>query len=109
MINQSAGRELQNRLMSADVKAVMSKVDMLSSYTTNEQLELAIAEIEGLINTYTSRGIMDITQVDEVELSMQYILDNHPAREHMTSTEFEELMSESSAPTHSIQDIEASF
>jgi MoxR-like ATPase len=109
MINQSAGSELQNRLMSAEVKAVMSKVDMLSSYTTNEQLELAIAEIEGLINTYTSRGIMDITQVDEVELSMQYILDNHPAREHMTSTEFEELMSESSAPTHSIQDIEASF
>ena len=109
MINQSAGSELQNKLMSPEVKAVMSKVEMLNSYTTNEQLELAIAEIEGLINTYTSRGIMDTLQVDELELSMQYILDNHPAREHATSSEFEELMAESSAPTHAIQDIEASF
>ena len=109
MINQSAGSELQNKLMSPEVKAVMSKVEMLSSYTTNEQLELAIAEIEGLINTYTSRGIMDSLQVDELELSMQYILDSHPAREHATSSEFEELMAESSVPTHVIQDIEASF
>jgi hypothetical protein len=40
---------------------------------------------------------------------MQYILDAHPAREHATSSEFEELMAESSAPAHAIQDIEASF
>jgi hypothetical protein len=80
MINQTAGSELQNKLMSPEIKAVMSKVEMLQSYTTNEQLELAIAEIESLINTYTSRGIMDVSQVEEIELSMQYVLANHPAR-----------------------------
>lgn len=80
MIGQTAGSELQNKLMSPEVKAVMSKVEMLHSYHSNEQLELAIAEIESLINTYTTRGIMDESQVHELEISMGYILSNHPSR-----------------------------
>jgi MoxR-like ATPase len=94
MISQNAGSELQNKLMSPEVKAVMSKVEMLHSHSSNEQLELAIAEIESLINTYTSRGIMDEGQVDEIELSMQYILQNHPARETQLTEDFEAMMSE---------------
>lgn len=98
MIDQTAGSELQNKLMSPEVKAVMSKVEMLHSYQTNEQLELAIAEIEGLINTYAGRGIMDAGQVGEIELSMQYILQNHPARvDEVNSNELEALMSEAEA------------
>jgi hypothetical protein len=95
MIGQSAGSELQNKLMSPEVKAVMSKVEMLHSYTTNEQLELAIADVESLINTYVSRGIMDETQVEEIELSMQYILSSHPARkDYQSAEEFDTLMEE---------------
>lgn len=87
MISQTAGSELQNKLMSPEVKAVMSKVEMLHSYNNNEQLELAVAEIESLINTYTSRNMMDEGQVEEIELSMQYILSNHPARRDDVSVE----------------------
>lgn len=95
MIGQSAGSELQNKLMSPEVKAVMSKVEMLHSFTTNEQLELATAEIEALINTYTSRGIMDEGQVDEIEISMNYIMQNHPARkDYQSSEEFDSVMQE---------------
>ena len=95
MIDQTAGSELQNKLMSPEVKAVMSKVEMLHSYQTNEQLELAIAEIEGLVNTYATRGIMDSGQINEIEISMQYILQNHPARvDNVDTNELEELMSE---------------
>lgn len=92
MIGQTAGSELQNRLMSPEVKAVMSKVEMLHSYQTNEQLELAIAEIEGLVNAYATRGIMDSGQINEIEISMQYILQNHPARVETTSDSNLELM-----------------
>jgi MoxR-like ATPase len=93
MISQTAGSELQNKLMSPEVKAVMSKVEMLHSYNSNEQLELAVAEIESLINTYTSRGIMDVSQVEEIELSMQYLLANHPARkDYQSSEEFDNMM-----------------
>lgn len=102
MIDQTAGSELQNKLMSPEVKAVMSKVEMLHSYQTNEQLELAIAEIEGLINTYASRGIMDSGQVGEIELSMQYILQNHPARvDEGDSNELEAMMSETESDSSS--------
>lgn len=95
MISQNAGSELQNKLMSNEVKAVMSKVEMLHSYTSNEQLELAVAEIESLINTYTSRNMMDQGQVEEIELSMQYILSSHPARkDEVNSDEFDAMMAE---------------
>ena len=111
MIDQTAGSELQNKLMSPEVKAVMSKVEMLHSYQTNAQLELAIAEIEGLINTYASRGIMDVGQVGEIEVSMQYILQNHPARvDNVDNDDLEEVMAEveSEGPTISYQATEVS-
>ena len=104
MIDQTAGSELQNKLMSPEVKAVMSKVEMLHSYQTNAQLELAIAEIEGLINTYAGRGIMDVGQVGEIEVSMQYILQNHPARvDNVDNNDLEEMMAEVEGPTISYQ------
>lgn len=104
MIDQTAGSELQNKLMSPEVKAVMSKVEMLHSYQTNAQLELAIAEIEGLVNTYAGRGIMDAGQVGEIEVSMQYILQNHPARvDNVDSNQLEEMMAEVEGPTISYQ------
>ena len=104
MIDQTAGSELQNKLMSPEVKAVMSKVEMLHSYQTNAQLELAIAEIEGLVNTYAGRGIMDAGQVGEIEVSMQYILQNHPARvDNVDNDQLEEMMAEVEGPTISYQ------
>jgi ribosomal protein S20 len=93
MIGQTAGSELQNKLMSPEIKAVMSKVEMLHSHSNNEALELAVAEIESLINAYTSRGVMDQGQVEEIEMSMHYILQNHPARaEYQTSEEFDNMI-----------------
>jgi MoxR-like ATPase len=95
MISQSAGSELQNKLMSPEVKAIMSKVEMLNSYTTNEQLELAIAEIEAGINAYTTRGIMDETQVTEIETTIDLILSTHPARkDYQSSEDFDNMMGE---------------
>jgi MoxR-like ATPase len=93
MINQSAASDLQNKLMSAEVKAVMSKVEMLQSRNTNEELELAVAEIESLVNTYASRGVMDETQVEEIESSMAYIIENHPARKNkVISEDFDQIL-----------------
>ena len=96
MINQSAGSELSSKLMNAEMKAVMSKVEMLHSYTISEQLELAIAEIESLINAYATRGAIDESQVGEIEMSMSYILQSHPAYKANASTaEFDDMIGES--------------
>lgn len=87
MIDQNAASNLQNKLMSSEVKAIMSKVEMLHSHSSNEQLELAVAEIESLINAYTTRGVLDEGQVEEIEISMNYIIQSHPARKDYQSSE----------------------
>jgi len=98
MIDQAAGSDLQNKLMSPELKAVMSKVELLQSYTTNEQLELAIAEIEALINSYTTRGNIDKDQVEEIEITMQYVLDNHPARKaYNPKDNFEDVLNQTAS------------
>lgn len=103
MISQTAGSELQNKLMSPEIKAVMSKVEMLHSHSNNEALELAVAEIESLINAYTTRGVMDQGQVEEIELSMQYILSNHPARaDYQSSEEFDQMLEEAAPMTDTL-------
>jgi MoxR-like ATPase len=95
MIGQSAGSELQNKLLSPEVKAIMSKVEMLHSQSNNEALELAVAEIESLINAYATRGTLDQGQVEEIEMSMGYILENHPARKTAKlSSEFDTVLNE---------------
>ena len=98
MISQSAGSELQNKLMSPEIKAVMSKVEMLHSHSNNEALELAVAEIESLINTYATRGVIDTGQVEEIESTMQFILSNHPARvDYQSSEEFDSMIEDVNA------------
>lgn len=95
MISQNAGSELQNKLMSPEIKAIMSKVEMLHSHSNNEALEMAIAEIESLINTYATRGVLDKGQVEEIESTMQVIIENHPARvDYQTSEEFDNMVEE---------------
>jgi len=99
MISQAAASELDSKLVSPEVKAVMSKIEMLHSQSTGEGLELAVAEIESLINAYTSRGIMDESQVEDMEGTISVILSNHPARaSYNVSDEFKEEVASSSLP-----------
>lgn len=93
MISQSAASELNNKLISPEIKAVMSKVEMLHSHSNNEALELAVAEIESLINAYATRGVIDTGQVEEIEQTIQVILESHPARaNYQTSEEFDTMI-----------------
>lgn len=80
MVDQGAASSLQNKLVSPQVKTVMSKIELLHSYNTNEELEIAISEIDGIMNTFTSNGEIDEVQAQEIEASLRYVLDNHPAR-----------------------------
>lgn len=95
MIGASQGSELKSKLISPEMKNVMSKVEMLHSYNTNEQLELAVADIESLINTYATRGTLNEDQVGEIENTLSYALSIHPARKDYASVdEFETLANE---------------
>jgi hypothetical protein len=46
---------------------------------------------------------MDVSQVEEIELSMQYILANHPARkDYVSAEEFDNMMEANTVPSDSV-------
>lgn len=81
MIDNQAASELQNKLMSPEVKALMSKVDMLWSMNDSATIDQALSEIEGLMTGYAASGKVDSAQVGEIETAIQYVLENHPVKQ----------------------------
>lgn len=80
MINKSASSELQAKLMSNEVKTIMNKIDMLQSYNDTASIDAAMEEIEALLTGYAATGKIDPSQVQEIELAINYVLENHPVR-----------------------------
>ena len=60
MINNSAASDLQSKLYSNEIKNIMTKMESLQSYNTEETLNQALVEIEGLISGYASTGKIKI-------------------------------------------------
>lgn len=81
MIDNTAASELQNKLMNPEIKALMTKVDMLWSINDTDGIDLAMTEIEGLLTGYASQGKIDESQVEEIETAIQYVLSNHPVKQ----------------------------
>lgn len=92
MINNSAGSELQNKLYSPEVKALMSKIEQLNTINTEEEMDKRLVEIEGLIAGYASQGRLDESQVNELEASVSYIIDNSPVKKR--SQDIEDILAE---------------
>lgn len=78
MIDKTAGSQLGEKLTSTEMKVLLSKIEMLSSHNQKESLELAIADIEAIASTYAAKGSLDEDQLAEIELTLQYALNNHP-------------------------------
>ena len=96
MIGKSAASEVGNRLISPEMKSVLSKIDMMKSYHDTEGVSNAISELEIMITTYAAKGKLDEEQVQELEGVIQYTLDNHPAKTKAVEIEsiLEEALSE---------------
>ncbi len=92
MINNSAGSELQNKLYSPEVKALMSKIEQLNTINTAEEMDRRLVEIEGLIAGYASQGRLDESQVAELEASVHYIIDASPIKQR--GQDIEDIFSE---------------
>lgn len=73
MLTQAAASSLQQLLVSPELKIIMSKVELLRSYS-GDSLKNAIDEIEIMIKTYAINGKLNEEDVAEIESSMKYIL-----------------------------------
>jgi MoxR-like ATPase len=95
MINQAAGSALQDRLLSAEKKIILGKIDLLNSYKTNDELEKALAEIETLINGFVQKGTFEASDVTEVDGLIRDALSKHPARkDYVANDDFEDQMAQ---------------
>lgn len=87
MIGKSAASEVGNKLISPEMKSILSKIDMMKSYHDTEGVDTAIQELEIMITTFAAKGKLDEGQVQELEGVIQYTLDNHPAKQKASEIE----------------------
>lgn len=95
MISKNAGIEVGNKLISPEMKNILSKIDMMKTYHDTDGLDAAVAELEIMIGTYTSNGKLDQEQVADIESTLQYTLDTHPAK--AKAAEIESILEEALA------------
>lgn len=92
MVDSTAGSTLQSKLFSPAQKAVLGKIDMLKTMKTNDELEMALAEIETLIDGFTGSGKMDASEVADIEVMIADEIRNHPARKDLKPDEAFDVM-----------------
>lgn len=94
MIGKSAGTKLGEKLTSTEMKVIFNKIEFLKSYNEKRQLDLAVAEIEMMVQGYASKNLLDQEQIDELQTTLQYMLNSHPANNQDETDEavLEELM-----------------
>ena len=87
MLDTSSANTLQSSLYSPELKNVLTKIETLVSYNTEEQFKQAIVEIEGLIAGYASKGIINAEDVTEIETTLNYAIDNHSLKNSLNADE----------------------
>lgn len=94
MIGKTASNNLAQKLTSTEMKVIMNKIEFLKSHNDKRALDLAVAEIEMLIQGYATKDLLDEEQISEIETTLQYMLEQHPANNQGADIEdiLEELM-----------------
>lgn len=95
MAGSTAGDELANSLISRHLKSLLKEVENLYHLSDAAELDLAIAKIEGMASGFAAQGNLDEEQMDEVENTLNYVLENHPVKKR--SSEIETLLEDAMA------------
>ncbi len=78
MVNKNASNMLAQKLTSTEMKVVMNKIEFLKSHADKRALDLAVAEIEMLVQGYATKNLLDDEQIHEIETTLHYMINNHP-------------------------------
>jgi hypothetical protein len=78
MINNTSASDLQNKLYSTEIKHILNKIETLQSYNSQDALQQALVEIENLTSSYAANGTINQEDVNEIETTLSYVLEQHP-------------------------------
>jgi MoxR-like ATPase len=78
MISNNAASDLQSKLYSNEVKHILNRIETLQSYNSQDALQQALVEIENLTSSYAANGTINQEDVEEIETTLSYVLEQHP-------------------------------
>jgi hypothetical protein len=76
MINNNTASQLQDQLLSPTMKQLTAKVDMLWSANTSDKMEKLLDEIQNMVQQHAAMGTLSQTEMEEINTSVNYIMDN---------------------------------
>jgi hypothetical protein len=76
MVSTKAASDLQDKLLSPQMKVLTGKVEMLYTAKTADAQKTLIDDINATIKNYASTGQVGQSDIDELETSINYIIDN---------------------------------
>ena len=87
MVSQEAAGKLMNNLMSREMKTLLKEIEGLYSIKEPAEIDLAIARIEGMANSYVSKKKLTPEEVNELEAELNKVLSNHDVKKRESDIE----------------------
>ncbi len=78
LVDKSTAEKLSKELLSAEKRAVMDKVDMISGMSNENQIEKAMEEIEKMVGNFAAQGKFSQSDLSELKQLVEAAMVNHP-------------------------------
>lgn len=91
LVDKGTAEKLSKELLSPEKRAILDKVDMITSMSNEQQIERAMEEIEKMVGNYASQGKFSQGDLNEIKQLVEAAMANHPYYKIEVETdEFEE-------------------
>lgn len=87
MISQEAAGMVMNALMSKEIKMILKEIESLNSIKEPAEIDLKIAQIEGMANSFVAKKLISKDELGELEMEMNKVLSNHDVKKREKEVE----------------------
>lgn len=92
MVDQNVSAQLLNDLMSKEMKMLLKEINQIYSIKEPAEIDLAIARIEGMVNSAMAKKKLSADEVQELEKELNQVLNNHDVKKR--ESEINEILAE---------------
>lgn len=87
MIGQDAAAQIMNDLMSREYKTMLKEIEALNSIKEPAEIDLAIARIEGMANSFVAKKLISLDELNDIEMEINKTLENHDVKKREREVE----------------------
>jgi GTPase SAR1 family protein len=78
LVDKGTAEKLSKELLSPEKRAILDKVDMITSMSNEGQIERAMEEIEKMVGNFASQGKFSQGDLNEIKQLVEAAMANHP-------------------------------